>query len=153
MTRAPGAGPQGCLVCQEHSGEVAVPGGHLLADDHVVAFHVPPLSGPSYLGHLLVTSRRHCADFSGLERDEAASMGVAISICSAALKALGAERVYVATVGHGVAHLHVHLLPRWPETPDGVAWYALDEWPGARRGEEAEIVSIVTSLRSHLESA
>jgi diadenosine tetraphosphate (Ap4A) HIT family hydrolase len=142
---------ESCLVCREHTGEVALPGGHLLADDHVVAFHVPPLSGSSYLGHLLVTSRRHCPDFADLDPGEAASVGVAISACSAALKALGAGHVYVATVGHGVAHLHVHLLPRWPETPDDVAWYAVDDWSGARRGGEAEIVSIVTSLRRHLE--
>jgi diadenosine tetraphosphate (Ap4A) HIT family hydrolase len=121
VTTARSPAKESCLVCEEHTGEVVLPGGQLLADD----LHVPPLSGSSYLGHLLVTSRRHCPDFSDLDPGEAASVGVAISACSAALKVLGAGHVYVATVGHGVAHLHVHLLPRWPGTPDDVAWYAV----------------------------
>ena len=94
---------------------------------------MPPLSGSSYLGHLLVTPRRHCADFAGLERAEAEAVGAVIATCSAALKALGAERVYLATIGHGVDHLHVHLLPRWPGTPDEVPWHRVDEWEGATR--------------------
>ena len=66
-------------------------------------------------------------------------------------KGAGAERVYVATVGHGVEHLHAHLLPPWPGTPDEVAWHGVDEWDGARRADAADIGSTVASLRSLLE--
>ena len=112
-----------------------MPGGNLLEGGLVIVFHTPPLSGgTSYLGHLLVTPRRHCPDFAGLERHEAEAVGAAIAAGSAALKALGAERVYVATIGHGVDHLHVHLLPRWPGTPVEVPWHAVDEWEGAAPG-------------------
>ena len=131
-----------------------LPGGILLENERVVVFHVPPPAGEtSYLGHLLVTPRRHCPDFAGLDRGEAEAIGVAIAVCSAALKAIGAERVYVATVGHSVAHLHVHLLPRWPGTPEDVAWHAVDEWPQARRGAAPEIASLVASLRPHIEGS
>lgn len=33
-----------CLVCQEHSGEVTIPGGFVVENDAVIAFHCPPLS-------------------------------------------------------------------------------------------------------------
>ncbi|MGD0439339.1 MAG: HIT family protein [Acidimicrobiales bacterium] len=143
-----------CIICQEQAGEVEVPGGYLLEDEDVVAFHVPPLSDRTcYLGHLLVTPRRHCPDFAGLDRHEAQAVGAAIATCSAALKRLGTERVYVATIGHRVGHLHVHLLARWPGTPDDVPWHAVDEWDGARRGGASEIALLVESLRVRIEPA
>jgi diadenosine tetraphosphate (Ap4A) HIT family hydrolase len=61
--------------------------------------------------------------------------------------------VYVATVGHGVEHLHVHLLARWPDAPDEVACHAVDEWEGARRGAAADVESTVESLRALLAKA
>ena len=141
-----------CLVCREHRGDVDVPGGLVeTREGAVLTFHVPLLFAPTaYAGHLMVTPRRHVADFAGLTPDEARSVGAAIQQHSAALKALGAARVYVATVGHGVDHLHVHLLPRWPETPDDVRWVEVDEWDGARRLSAEEIAALMDDLRRHL---
>jgi len=128
---------------------VDVPGGNLLEEDYVIVFHVPPASGgTSYLGHLLVTPRRHCPDFAGLHRPEAEAVGAAIATCSAALKEIGAERVYITTIGHDIDHLHVHLLPRWPGTPEEVPWHAVDEWSGARRGAAPDIESKMAALRT-----
>ncbi|MGA2529181.1 MAG: HIT domain-containing protein [Acidimicrobiales bacterium] len=148
MTGAPGPEAVACLVCQEQAGEVAVPGGNLLEDELVVAFHIPPVAGRVYLGHLLVSPRRHCPDFAALERAEAGAVGAAIAVCSKALKDLGAERVYVATVGHKLDHLHVHVLARWPGTPEEVPWHGIAEWAGARRGGPVEIEQTVASLRT-----
>lgn len=102
MTTAQPAPPDGCLICAEHDGTVDVPGG-LLDDGSVVTFHVPLLDENSvYAGHLLVTSKRHVADFAGLYPEESAAVGMAIGKYSRALKSLGAARVYVATIGHRV---------------------------------------------------
>ncbi|MFI5034898.1 MAG: HIT family protein [Acidimicrobiales bacterium] len=138
----------GCLVCREQTGATPVPGGPLQADELVVVFHVPPVArDTAYGGYLLVTPQRHVADFAGLVADEAAAVGVAIARWSAALRRAGAERVYVAAIGHGVDHLHVHLVPRWPGTPADVAWHALVERPDARRGSFDEIAAWVEDLR------
>src|SRR5256885_15402154 len=57
-----------------------VPGGELLADDHVVVSHLP-LTTPTrcspsvYLGYLFVEPRRHVAELGDLTPEEAASMG------------------------------------------------------------------------------
>jgi diadenosine tetraphosphate (Ap4A) HIT family hydrolase len=140
---------QDCLVCREHRMEVPPPGGHLVATDEVVAFHLPPWPPPAetvYLGYLMVTPRRHVADFAGLTHQESAAVGQWIARLSRALKAVGAERVYLAAVGHQVPHLHVHLIPRWPGTPDEVSWLRVDQWDGARRGSFAEATRFAAEL-------
>jgi diadenosine tetraphosphate (Ap4A) HIT family hydrolase len=138
-----------CLVCGEVAGRVNVPGGLLRDDGRVVGFHLPPLGEPSvYAGHLLVSPRRHASGFADLTRDEASAVGIAMSCLSAALSSVGATRVYTATIGHNIDHLHVHLIARWPETPLDVPWHSIDDWPGARRITDAEISEFVEQLRS-----
>lgn len=141
-----------CLVCQEHRLDVRPPGDHLIADEDVVAFHLPPIppSPDVYLGYLLVTPRRHVAGFGDLEPGEAASMGRAMQRMSRALEALGAVRVYVLGIGHSVPHLHIHLVPRWPETPDDVPWLKVDEWEGARRGDQQAATAFALELQAVL---
>jgi diadenosine tetraphosphate (Ap4A) HIT family hydrolase len=139
-----------CLVCKEHRLEVPPPGGHLVATDEVVAFHLPlwpPATPDVYLGYLMVTPRRHAAGFADLDDDEAAGVGRAMALLSRALKAAGAERVYTFTIGHAVPHLHVHLVPRWPGTPPDVSWLEVAEWDGARRGDFDAATAFAESLR------
>ncbi|MDX6326601.1 MAG: histidine triad family protein [Nocardioidaceae bacterium] len=133
--------------------EVPVPGGHLLVDESVVAFHLPPWPPPAhdvFQGYLMVTSRRHVPDMAGLTEDEAAAVGVAVSRLSRALKDLGAQRVYLAVIGDGVPHLHVHLVPRWPGTPAEVPWTEVDQWEGARRGSFEQAAELTGRLRARL---
>ena len=125
----------------------------MIANDHVIAFHCPPMPQAlePYLGYLFVTSRRHAPSFAELDLDEAAAMGRAISKLSAALKGEGAEPVYLAGIGHAVPHLHVHLIPRWPETPKEISWIKVDEWEGARRGNAEVVREWTIRLRNRLE--
>jgi diadenosine tetraphosphate (Ap4A) HIT family hydrolase len=142
--------PDDCLICQEHRLEVALPGDHLVVTDEVIAFHLPPWPPTAvdvYLGYLMVTPRRHVAGFADLTDSESAAMGVAIQRLSRALEVLGAERAYLAVIGHGVAHLHVHLLPRWPGTPAEVPWTEVDSWEGARRGDFVAATGMAAQIK------
>jgi histidine triad (HIT) family protein len=49
-----------------------------------------------------------------------------------------------------VPHFHLHLLPRYPETPPDVPWHAVDEWDGARHGCAEEIAALAERLRASL---
>ncbi|HEV2428016.1 MAG TPA: HIT family protein [Acidimicrobiales bacterium] len=140
--------PDDCLVCAELDGRVAVPGGAIAETPLAVAIHLPPLPDrpDPYAGHLLVCPRRHAAGFADLSDDEARDVGALIARASRALRAEAATRVYTATIGHGVEHLHVHVIARWPETPDDVAWNAVDEWPGARRLDADGVAALAARL-------
>ena len=149
----------GCLVCREVAGEIELPGGRLWEDEHAVGFHVPPveevgnpLANPHpYLGHLLIVTRRHVARFGDLSEEEGAAIGRAATRLARVLTvAGGAEWVYSAVIGRAVAHFHLHLLPRYPGTPEEIAWHAVDEWEGGRHGGAEEIAAVVQRLRAHL---
>lgn len=138
-----------CLICAEVRGDVAVPGGHLEDGELVTAFHSPVVEPATdvFAGYLFITPRRHVPGFAELTSAEAAAVGVSIARWSRALEAAGAEHVYVLRVGHQAPHLHVHLVPRWPETPNDVPWVHVDDWPGARRGGMQQAADLVSDLR------
>lgn len=143
----------GCLVCDEVSGAYPVPGGLILAHDRVAGFHVPPTdeSERPYLGHLLVVPRRHVLGLEELTDEDAAALGVAVARLSRALRStLELERVYSMVIGHGVPHLHVHLVPRYAGTPADTGWLRVDEWEGAPHGGDDEIADLSGRLRQAL---
>jgi diadenosine tetraphosphate (Ap4A) HIT family hydrolase len=118
----------------------------LVAEEHVVVTH---LEAPAYLGYLFVESRRHVPELGDLEPDEAAAAGRAAARWSRALQDVtGAEHVYAAVIGHGVAHFHLHLIPRLPGTPREYWSTRVDEWPEAPRGDEAAIGELLGRLRA-----
>jgi histidine triad (HIT) family protein len=144
--------PPDCLACRELAGEIDLPGGFLLEDEHVVAFHVPPLdpNPRPYLGHCLVLTRRHVDHLGDLTEEEAGSVAQVSRRLAVALRAEGVERVHVAVVGLGDPHFHQHLVPRYPGVPPGTPWTAIDELPDAPHGNADEVVSFVERLRAHL---
>lgn len=140
-------------MCREVAGDVELPGGLLLDEEHVLAFHVFPQEGERvvYLGYLMLVSRRHVAGHEDLDDVEAAAVGRGLTHLARALRDVaGADHVFVVRIGTGVPHLHIHLVPRYPETPRDVPWNKVDEWPGAKRGGAEEIAALVGRLRDDL---
>ena len=147
-----------CLVCREITGHINVPGGLVLENEVLAAFHHPPLTSVTgttrpYLGHLLIVTKRHVAALGSLTGDESAAVGRAASRLSLALtNAAGADWVYAAVIGTAVPHFHLHLLPRYPGTPEEVPWYEVDEWEGGLHGDASEIGELATRIRDSLRS-
>lgn len=147
-----------CFVCRKHRKRGSLmPGGPIAEDDLVLVSHIvtPEVlghdGGTAYMGHLFVEPVRHVPGLGDLTDAEARSVGSWTTRASRALREVaGAEHVYLAVIGDGVPHLHVHLLPRYPGTPREYWWTRVDEWPQARRGGVAEIGMLVRQLRAHL---
>jgi histidine triad (HIT) family protein len=55
--------------------------------------------------------------------------------------------VHSGVVGTHVPHFHLHLVPRYADTPQDVPWYEVDECDGARRGNAGQVAKLVARLR------
>lgn len=106
-----------CLACQIVRGTRAVPGGTLLAE---AGFLLHALADPTPLrGWLVLTSARHARGWYDLDAAELAALGpLAARVMAAQRAALGAEHVYAFAIGDLVPHFHLHLVPRYPDTPE-----------------------------------
>lgn len=145
-----------CLICRKHRGEFAIPGGAIYQDALVYASHAHIAEGQTtaYLGWLVIETRRHAFGLPDLTDDEGRAVGLLAARLSRVLKrATGAEHVYGFVIGHGVAHMHMHLLPRYPGTPREYWGLRVDEWPDAPRGDVPQITMLCEEIRGVLEKS
>lgn len=105
-----------CPLCEVVAGSRQVPGGILLREG---GFVLHAVAAPSPVrGWLVLTSERHVRALYSLDEREAAALGqLAAKVMRAQLEALGAEHVYQFAIGDQVHHCHVHLVPRFADTP------------------------------------
>lgn len=110
--------PESCAVCAELVGRPPAPGGIVFQNawwqvDH----HTGPWTDP---GELIVKARRHVESIGGLTGPEAAALGPVLQAAVAAVeRVVRPERVYVASYGERVRHVHFFLLPRTRRLPAG----------------------------------
>jgi diadenosine tetraphosphate (Ap4A) HIT family hydrolase len=110
--------PESCSVCAELAGLVTPPGGIVFRDAWwEVAHHPGPWTDP---GELIVKLRRHAESLAELSPEESAALGPVLrAAVSAVERVVRPERVYVASYGERVRHLHFFLLPRTTHLPAG----------------------------------
>lgn len=142
-----------CLFCAIQRSHQPPAGGAVYEDDLVYAHHWQDEDGPTYLGHLMVETKRHTPDFADLTPAEAQAIGVLITRLSNAIKrCTGAEKVYAVFYGEVTPHLHVHLTARYPNTPPQYLRWSVEEWPGAPHGQADDIAALCQRLRDALAS-
>ena len=109
---------EGCSVCAEVAGRIAAPGGVVFQNEWwVVAHHTGPWTDP---GELIVKARRHVESLAELTPAETAALGPVLRAAVAAVeRVVRPERVYVASYGERVRHVHFFLLPRTTSLPAG----------------------------------
>ena len=144
-----------CPVCAELAGLISAPGGSVYRNAWwEVAHHTGPWTDP---GELIVKARRHVESMSGLTADEAGSLGPVLRAAVAAVeRVVRPERVYVASYGERVRHVHFFLLPRTSSLPAGHvlsdvyrrARSQLRKWKLARNPTTADRAAAAERLRS-----
>ena len=101
-----------CLFCSIARGEVA---GHVVLETADVVGFLD--ARPVFKGHTLLVPREHVVtlpDLPGRLRDPFLAAGQRLA--AAMVEGLGAQGSFVAmnnTVSQSVAHLHMHVVPRW----------------------------------------
>jgi diadenosine tetraphosphate (Ap4A) HIT family hydrolase len=141
-----------CTICLKHLRQGPLAAEIIHETELLVASHAPITeAGGVYLGYLFVEPRRHITELGDLSEQEAEALGLmAMRLARVLQQAQGAEHVYSAVVGHHAEHLHVHLIPRYPDTPDEYSWTRVTEWPDAPRGDVAAVSEVAARLRSAL---
>ena len=148
--------PETCFICRKHRGEIESPGGAVYEDELVYAGHafIPDGKDAAYLGMLLLEPKRHAANWGDLTDAEGAALGrAAVKLARALVAACGAEHVYSFVLGHSIDHLHMFLIPRYPDTPREFWGLNVDDWPGAPRGGLEEIGALCEKVREALQEA
>jgi diadenosine tetraphosphate (Ap4A) HIT family hydrolase len=109
---------ESCSVCSELAGRIPAPGGVVFRNEWwEVAHHTGPWTDP---GELIVKARRHVESLAELTPGEAATLGPILRAAVAAVeRVVRPERVYVASYGERVRHVHFFLLPRTAALPAG----------------------------------
>lgn len=146
----------GCYICRKHRGEIELPGGAIFEDDLIYAGHaqIRPGQTTAYLGYLMAEPKRHVAGLPGLTDEEAQALGLLVARLSRALVATqGADHVYAFVLGDHVAHVHVHVVARYPGAPEEYRGPRVDDWPEAPRGGPAEIEAVCARLREWLNAS
>jgi diadenosine tetraphosphate (Ap4A) HIT family hydrolase len=143
---------ESCIACDIAGGTRRTPGGILLRDG---GFVLHALADPAPLrGWVVLTSERHARAWPDLAPEALAALGPLVARVMAAQRtALGAEHVYAFSIGDAVRHFHLHLVPRYADTPerlrgrrcfDGTPEDALPE-----RDVEAAARTVGEALRRH----
>jgi diadenosine tetraphosphate (Ap4A) HIT family hydrolase len=146
-------GVSACVICEKHRGEGPLVGEPLYADDLVVASHAPILGSDAYLGYAYVEPRRHVRGLAELTDDEAARLATTITMLARAMEAAtGADTIYSWVCDH-TPHHHVHVVPKYPETPQEFWAARVVEWPDAPRGGHDEVKAVSQRIRDYLRPA
>jgi len=107
-----------CTICDEVAGQITAPGGAIYDDGlWLVSHHTGPYTDP---GELIVKVRRHVESIADLSGPETSVLGPLLRAAVAAVaRTVRPERVYVASFGERVRHIHFYILPRTASLPAG----------------------------------
>lgn len=126
-----------------------MPGGVLRRE---AGFALHALDGPSPLrGWLVLTAERHVRAWYDLPEAEATALGpLAARVMRAQRSALGAEHVYAFAIGDVLHHFHLHLVPRFHDTPERLRGRGCFEARPEELLPEAEVVRAARAVASRL---
>ncbi|MGM7681165.1 HIT family protein [Cytobacillus sp. Hm23] len=143
-----------CFICNKHTGNIQTSGVTIYEDDFVYVSHIDQDGKPHYLGHIMIDLKRHIPTLGDMTVDEAQVFGMVMAKVSKALiESENAEHVYSYVLGDAVPHLHMHIVPRYPNTPKKY-WgpSAVYDWENAPMGDNVEVVRLCNRLKAYLEN-
>ncbi len=142
-----------CFVCRKHAGLLELAGGTIYEDEYVYVGHIDRGEKPVYPGHVMIDLKRHVPSLADMTAEEASAFGIITARVSKALRECEhAEHIYAQVSGNSVPHLHMHLIPRYPGTPEEY-WGPMEvyEWDDAPFATERGILLLCERIRAQLE--
>lgn len=142
-----------CFICNKHSGKIQFSGVMIYEDEFVYVGHIDRNGNPNYLGHIMIDLKRHVSTLGDMNMEEAKAFGMMIArVSRALLDSEKAEHIYSYVLGDAVPHLHMHLVPRYPNTPKEY-WgpNAVYDWADAPMGDNKDVTELCNRIKIHLE--
>ena len=143
-----------CFICRKHAGGIQTSGVTIYEDDFIYVGHIDKNGKPNYLGHVMIDLKRHAPSLGDMTMEEAKAFGMAMArVSKALLESEKAEHIYSLVSGNSVPHLHMHLVARYPNTPEEY-WGPMDvyDWEDAPMGSNAEVIKLCNRIKMHLEN-
>ena len=143
-----------CFIFQKHAGNIQTAGTVIYEDDILYVGHIDQARKPSYLDHIMIDLKRHVPTLGDMTIEEAQAFGVMMArVSNALMKSENAEHVYSLVSGNSVPHLHMHIVPRYPNTPKPY-WGPLDvyKWEDAPMGNNDEVTALCLRIKIYLEN-
>ena len=137
-----------CVQCDVVSGAKTPLGGLVLETPLFVAHGI--LAGTPLPGWLVLAPKRHARWWWEMSDEEARELGVlAKKLLLAQREALGAVHAYEVALGDVLHHMHLHLVPRFEDTPKSL-WgrAAFDSKPEQHLADEAVLRAIEAVKRA-----
>ena len=137
-----------CIFCKQSVPEKLV----IFEDERFIVSHRLDSQGPSsYLGLVLIQTKRHVNDLGELDEAEASELGTLIQKVGKALKTVtGAAWAYCYCFMEGARHVHVFVTSRYPNVPQEYVRLNIGNWPEAPLGELKQVEELSSQLRSLL---
>ncbi|WP_313893911.1 HIT family protein [Psychrobacillus sp.] len=141
-----------CFICNKHKGSIQTAGITIYEDEYVYVGHIDKNGQPNYLGHIMIDLKRHVPTLGDMTMDEAKVFGMTMTkVSKALLESEKAEHVYSLVSGNSVPHLHMHLIARYPGTPEQY-WGPMEvyDWEDAPIGDNDKVVKLCNRLKAYL---
>lgn len=142
-----------CFICNKHTGNIETSGVTIYEDEYVYVGHIDRAGNPNYLGHLMIDLKRHVPTLGDMNMDEAMAFGkIMARVSKVLMETEKAEHIYSLVSGNSVPHLHMHLVPRYPNTPKQY-WGPNEvyDWKDAPMGDNDEVIELCTRIINYLE--
>lgn len=138
-----------CLGCAIVSGTHRPVGGIIARAPGLVLHGV---AAPSPVpGWVVISSERHARALYDIEETAARELGpFAARVMRAQRQALGAEHAYAFAIGDVLRHFHLHLVPRFPNTPPRLWGRAAFDAPPADHCSPEELEAAARTLAAAL---
>lgn len=138
-----------CLGCAIVRGDTRPVGGVLARAPGLVLHGV---ASPSPVpGWVVISSERHARALYDLDAEATRELGpFAARVMRAQREALGAEHAYAFAIGDVLRHFHLHVVPRFPDTPQRLWGRAVFDAPPADHRPAEELEAAARALAAAL---
>ena len=121
-------------------------------DELVLVTHEVEADGPTYLGMVLIQTKRHTNHgLTDLTDAEGQRIGLLVAQISRALgEVVGAAWAYAYSFTEVYQHMHQFVCARYPNMPQEYARLRFDEWKEAPRGTSAQVAELSKKLSARL---